>query len=35
MAGQKAQAETALRAVTGTRAELAGLWLAWLNRRGG
>jgi tetratricopeptide (TPR) repeat protein len=35
MAGQKAAAETALRAVTGTRAELAGLWMAWLNRRGG
>jgi tetratricopeptide (TPR) repeat protein len=32
MAGQRAGAETALRAVTGTRAELASLWLAWLNR---
>jgi hypothetical protein len=35
MAGQRAGAETALRAVTGTRAELASLWLTWLNRRQG
>lgn len=35
MAGQRAEAETALRAVTGTRAELASLWLAWLSRRQG
>jgi len=35
LAGQRAQAEAALRAVTGTRAELAALWLAWLNRRQG
>lgn len=34
MAGQRAEAETALRAVTGPRAELAALWLAWLGRRG-
>lgn len=32
LAGQRAQAETALRAVTGKRAEVAALWLAWLNR---
>ena len=32
MAGQRAAAETALRAVTGPRADLAGLWLAWLGR---
>jgi len=32
MAGQRAEAEAALRAVTGTRAELANLWLAWLAR---
>jgi hypothetical protein len=32
LAGQRAGAEAALRAVTGTRAELAALWLAWLNR---
>lgn len=35
LAGQRAEAETALRAVTGARAELAALWLAWLNRRQG
>jgi hypothetical protein len=35
VAGQRAEAETALRAVTGNRAELAALWLAWLNRRPG
>jgi tetratricopeptide (TPR) repeat protein len=33
LAGQRAEAETALRAVTGSRADLAGLWLAWLDRR--
>lgn len=33
MAGQRSQAETALRAVTGARADLAQLWLAWLARR--
>lgn len=32
-AGDRAGAEAALRAVTGTRAELAQLWLAWLARR--
>ena len=32
LAGQRAAAETALRAVTGSRAELAALWLAWLAR---
>lgn len=35
MAGQRAEAETALRAVTGNRAELAALWLAWLGRSQG
>lgn len=34
-AGQRAEAETALRAVTGPRAELAALWLAWLARARG
>jgi tetratricopeptide (TPR) repeat protein len=34
LAGQRAEAESALRAVSGTRADLAGLWLAWLDRRG-
>lgn len=34
LAGQKAEAETALRAVTGTRADLAALWLLWLAQRG-
>ena len=33
LAGQKAEAETALRAVTGPRAGLAGYWLIWLNQR--
>ncbi|HEY0626841.1 MAG TPA: tetratricopeptide repeat protein [Allosphingosinicella sp.] len=33
MAGQRAEAETAFRAVTGPRANLASLWLAWLSRR--
>ncbi|HZG47391.1 MAG TPA: hypothetical protein VEZ41_14165 [Allosphingosinicella sp.] len=32
LAGQRAAAETALRAVTGNRADLAALWLAWLGR---
>ncbi|HEY0114743.1 MAG TPA: tetratricopeptide repeat protein, partial [Allosphingosinicella sp.] len=32
-AGQRAEAEAALRAVTGPRAELAALWLAWATRR--
>jgi hypothetical protein len=32
-AGRKAEAETAFRAVTGRRADLAGLWLLWLNQR--
>ncbi len=31
--GQAAEAETAFRAVTGPRAELANLWLVWLARR--
>jgi hypothetical protein len=35
MAGQRAEAETAFRAVTGAHAELAKLWLAWLGRRTG
>ncbi len=34
LAGQRAEAEAALRAVTGPRAELASLWLLWLNQRG-
>ena len=33
-AGQRAQAEAALNAVTGPRAELAKMWLLWLNRQG-
>ena len=33
LAGQRAEAEAAFRAVTGSRAELAGLWLAWLAGR--
>ena len=33
LAGQRAEAEAALRAVTGTRAELAAMWLTWLARR--
>lgn len=32
LAGQRAEAETALRTVTGPRADLAALWLAWLGR---
>lgn len=35
MAGQRAEAETALRAVTGNRSEIAALWMTWLNRRQG
>ena len=34
LAGQKAEAEAAFRAVTGARADLAALWLAWLAQRG-
>lgn len=34
LAGQKAEAQTALKAVTGARAELASYWLIWLNQRG-
>lgn len=33
LAGQRAEAEAALRAVTGPRAELASLWLLWLSSR--
>ena len=33
LAGQRAEAETAFRAVTGPRAELAQLWLLWLSTR--
>jgi tetratricopeptide (TPR) repeat protein len=33
LAGRRAEAEIALRAVTGPRADLAGFWLAWLARR--
>ena len=32
MAGQRLEAETAFRSVTGPRAELAALWLTWLGR---
>ena len=32
-AGRKAEAEAALKAVTGPRADLAGLWMLWLNQR--
>ncbi len=35
MAGDRAAAETALRAVSGPGADLAQLWLAWLSRRTG
>lgn len=34
LAGQKAEAEAALRAVAGTRTNLASLWLVWLGQRG-
>lgn len=34
-AGQRAEAETAFRAATGSRAELAALWQVWLSRRAG
>jgi len=34
LAGNRAAAETAFRAVTGPRAELATLWLLWLSTRG-
>jgi tetratricopeptide (TPR) repeat protein len=33
MSGQKAEAQTAFRAVTGPRAELANFWLLWLSQR--
>ncbi|HEX8640320.1 MAG TPA: hypothetical protein VF704_04105 [Allosphingosinicella sp.] len=33
LAGQRAEAEAALRAVTGPRSDLAAFWLAWLARR--
>lgn len=33
MAGQRAEAEAAFRAVTGTRAEIARFWLLWLSTR--
>lgn len=33
LAGQRAQAEAALRAVTGPRAEIAQFWLLWLQQR--
>lgn len=33
LAGQRAEAEAAFRAVTGSRSNLASLWLAWLTRR--
>jgi tetratricopeptide (TPR) repeat protein len=34
LAGRRGEAETALRAVSGNRAELAQLWLLWLSSRG-
>jgi hypothetical protein len=34
LAGRKAEAETALKAVTGPRAELAAFWMLWLSQRG-
>jgi tetratricopeptide (TPR) repeat protein len=34
LGGQRAEAEAAFRSVTGPRAELASLWLAWLGQRG-
>lgn len=34
LAGRKAEAEAAFRAVAGARADLAALWLAWLAQRG-
>lgn len=34
LAGQRAEAEAAFRAVTGPRAELAQFWLLWLSSRG-
>jgi tetratricopeptide (TPR) repeat protein len=33
LAGRRAEAEAAFRAVTGNRADLAGFWLTWLARR--
>lgn len=33
MAGRKAEAEAALKAVTGPRADLASLWMLWLSQR--
>jgi hypothetical protein len=33
MAGQKAEAEAAFKAVTGPRQDLAGFWLVWLGQR--
>lgn len=35
LGGRRPEAEAALRAVTGPRAELAGFWLVWLARRSG
>ena len=34
MAGQRAEAEAALKAVTGPRADIASFWMLWLNQRG-
>ncbi len=34
LAGQKAEAETAFKAVSGPRTELASFWLLWLSQRG-
>ena len=32
LAGQKAEAEAAFKAVTGPRADIAGYWLVWLGQ---
>lgn len=34
LAGQRAEAEAALKAVTGPRADIAAFWLLWLSQRG-
>lgn len=34
MAGRRAEAEAALKAVTGPRADIASFWMLWLNQRG-
>jgi hypothetical protein len=34
LAGQKAEAEAAFKAVTGPRTDLAAYWLLWLSQQG-